>query len=154
MLLFCITRIFALCNWSKAKHDFLCMCAQTCCTASSLFESLFSTPCWPSIAFLLFFSLHFIITSSSLFLPLQLSDCNLYQVHAVNNIDYIWWTAGCRTQEAFSRTSKSAMVGFVAFRLDHLLLLAVPSPMIFWWLLLNGFLSGGKAKWMTADVFP
>lgn len=89
--------------------------------------------------------------------PLHLSDCNRYLVHAVNNIDYIWWTAGCRTQEAFQEPAEVPWLA--SYHLGCIIssFSPFPSPVIFWWLLLDGFLSGGKstdAKWMTADVFP
>lgn len=99
----------------------------------------------------------FFITSCSSPPPLHLSDCNRYLVHAVNNIDYIWWTAGCRTQEAFQEPSEVPWLA--SYHLGCIIssFSPFPSPVIFWWLLLDGFLSGGKstdAKWMTADVFP
>lgn len=56
-----------------------------------------------------------------------------------------------------SRTNKSAMVGLVALRLYHLLLLPAPLPHDFLMAAFRWIFSGGKstdAKWMTADVFP
>lgn len=87
MLLFCITSVFSLCVIGQKQNIIFYACVHKHAALQVPYLNLCSAHDAGLQLLSCSFFFNFIITSSSLFVPLQLSDCNLYQVHAVNNID-------------------------------------------------------------------